>query len=126
MDVKGSVIRSEERASSARAAIDAAAHAIDCRVQRLKSRMYRSERAKHSGVSIRFDRPEGAQPFEEDGRVVRVKRFPMKPMTVEEAIFQIDMLGHDFFLFLSTDDQQYNLLYRRTDGDYGLIIPDML
>ena len=125
-DVNGSVIRSEERASSPRAAIDAAAHAIDHRVQRLKGRMYRGERAKHSGASIRFDQPEEAQPSEEDGRVVRVKRYPIKPMTVEEAIFQIDMLGHDFFLFLSSDDQQYNLLYKRTDGDYGLIIPDML
>ena len=125
-DVNGSVLRSEERATTARAAFAAAAHAIDKRVSRLKG-WYRSEKGKHSHELIRFDEPEAeAETFEEDGMVVRVKRFSSKPMPVEEAIFQMDMLGHDFFFFQSSEDQQYNLLYKRTDGDYGLIVPDAL
>ena len=58
--------------------------------------------------------------------MVRVKRFAVKPMTVEEATFQMEMLGHNFFLFLSDAERQYSVVYRRTDGDYGLIIPEML
>jgi putative sigma-54 modulation protein len=64
--------------------------------------------------------------FEEDGednRVVRIKRFPMKPMHVDEAIDQLELVGHDFFLFLNADENQFNVLYRRRDGDYGLLLP---
>jgi len=59
---------------------------------------------------------------EPEGRVVRRKRFPMKPMPVEEAIDQMELVGHDFFLFLNSDENQYNVLYRRKDGDYGLLM----
>ena len=125
LDVNGTVIRSEERASSAKAAIDAAARVIDGRVRRLKGRIYRSERGKQSGASIRFEQEEESEELEEEaGKVVRVKRFPLKPMAVEEALFEMEMLGHNFFLFLSTERQQYNLLYKRRDGDYGLIVPE--
>ena len=55
------------------------------------------------------------------GKVVRVKQFSIKPMTLDEAAFQMELLGHDFFLFLNGETDQYNLLYRRHDGDYGLI-----
>ena len=127
LDVNGSMLRSEERASSARAAIDAAADVLDRRVQRLKGRLYRSERGRHSGASVRFETPpEDVTLVEPEGKVVRIKRFAVKPMAVEEAVFQMEMLGHAFFLFLSTDDQQYRLLYKRSDGDYGLIVPEML
>ncbi|MGN6484765.1 MAG: ribosome hibernation-promoting factor, HPF/YfiA family [Thermomicrobiales bacterium] len=59
---------------------------------------------------------------EPEGRVVRRKRFPMKPMPVEEAIDQMELIGHDFFLFLNVEENQYNVLYRRKDGDYGLLM----
>ena len=65
-------------------------------------------------------------PVEEEGKVVRVKRISIKPMAVEEAIFQMEMLGHSFYLFLDMEDQKHHVLYRRTDGDYGLLIPDAL
>ena len=130
LDVNGSVLRSEERGATPRAAIDIAADVVDRRVQRLKGRVYRSERARHSGASIRYEAPpqEEAPSEAEDreGKVVRVKRFPIKPMTLDEAMFQMEMLGHDFFLFLNTEGRQYQLLYRREDGDYGLIVPEML
>ncbi len=126
VDVNGSIVRSEERARTTKAAVDAAAHAIDRRVKRLKSRLYRSERAKHDPSSIRFEEAEESVPVEEDGKVVRVKRFPIKPMAVEEAIFEMDMLGHSFYLFLDMEDQKHHVLYRRKDGDYGLLIPESL
>ena len=60
------------------------------------------------------------------GRVVRVKRFPVKPMTVDDAAFQMELLGHSFFLFLNSDTDDHNVLYRRRDGDYGLMQPEAL
>jgi putative sigma-54 modulation protein len=55
--------------------------------------------------------------------VVRTKRFPMKPMLVEEAIDQMELVGHDFFLFHNADEEKLNVLYRRRDGTYGLLAP---
>jgi putative sigma-54 modulation protein len=59
--------------------------------------------------------------LDDDGVVVRTKRFPMKPMAVEEAIDQMELVGHDFFLFRNEDDNALNVLYRRRDGAYGLL-----
>ena len=136
LDINGTMLRSEERAASTTAAIDAVVDVLDRRVQRLKGRLYRSEQAKKSGknVSIRYldagaSQPEPDSPSTEivtgEGKVVRLKRYPIKPMKVEEATFQMELLGHDFFLFFNNEDQQYNVLYRRKDSDYGLIQPEM-
>ena len=58
------------------------------------------------------------------GRVVRIKRFPMKPMTEAEAIDQMELLGHNFFLFQDADKDTLALLYRRQDGGYAMILPE--
>ena len=63
--------------------------------------------------------------LEELGKLVRTKRFVMTPMSVEDAILQMEMLGHNFFLFFNTDSDEYNVAYRRNDGDYGLIEPQL-
>jgi putative sigma-54 modulation protein len=70
---------------------------------------------------------EAAPPSEEaiSGKVVRVKRFEMFPMTPEEAIEQMELLGHQFFVFLNAEEGSINVVYRRRDGDYGLIIPEL-
>jgi putative sigma-54 modulation protein len=59
------------------------------------------------------------------GNIVRVKRFPVAPMNPEEAVEQMELLGHDFFVFFNADDGQINVVYRRRDGDYGLIQPEL-
>jgi putative sigma-54 modulation protein len=56
--------------------------------------------------------------------VVKTKRFLVKPMPVDEAMNQMELLGHDFFLFVDADTDRLNLLYRRDDGNYGLIEPE--
>lgn len=61
---------------------------------------------------------------EEHGAVVKVKRFPLKPMSVEEATLQLELVGHDFFVFQNADTDTTNVVYRRRDRDYGLIIPE--
>jgi len=62
---------------------------------------------------------------EERPEIVKVKRFAIKPMDVEEAIMQMDLLGHDFFVFLNADTNETNVVYRRRDGKYGLIEPEL-
>lgn len=58
-------------------------------------------------------------------RIVRFKRFPMTPMGPEEAVEQMELLGHDFFVFFNAEAGQINVIYRRKDGDYGVIQPEL-
>ena len=100
------------------------------RIERYKSRTYRSERARQT-TSLRVQEAEeavpSASPFEGkelgDGNLVRIKRFNMKPMSVDDAAFQMRLLGHHFFMFLNDESDQYNLLYQRDDNNLGLIQP---
>ena len=130
LDVNGDILRGEQRAASTTAAINAVAEVLDRRIERYKSRTYRSERARQLPPLRTQEAEETAQPRDviegellPDGTLVRVKGFHMKPLTVEEAAFQMQLLGHDFFMFLNSESDQHNLLYRRDDGDYGLIQP---
>jgi putative sigma-54 modulation protein len=59
-----------------------------------------------------------------DGQVVKVKTYALKPMSTEEAILQMELVDHDFFVFVRDDTQEVDVLYRRHDGDYGLLVPD--
>jgi len=61
---------------------------------------------------------------DEHGSVVKVKRFPLKPMSVEEATMQLELVGHDFFVFQNAETETTNVVYRRRDQHYGLIIPE--
>ena len=134
LDVDGTVLRGEEKGSNATAAVDEALDVMDRRMERLKGRLYRSQQTKRSSVSrMQAEAPPDLDPEtpgdeadESGGVVVKTKRFPMKPMTVEDAAFQMDMLGHEFFLFLNAETGEHNVVYRRADGDYGLIQPEPL
>ena len=131
LEVNGSILRGEQRASNTTAAINSVAEVLDRRIERYKSRAYRNERARQEGVALRTQQaeeaaqPPGAVEAEplSDGALVRIKQFDMKPLTMEEAAFQMQLLGHSFFMFLNSESRQYNVLYRRDDGDYGLIQP---
>ena len=100
------------------------------RIERYKSRAYHSERAKHS-PALRSEEAEevaqGSDVWDSEGPaggdLVKIKRFNMKPMTVEDAAFQMQLLGHSFFMFLDTESDRYNVLYLRDDGNFGLIQP---
>lgn len=128
----GTLLRGQRRAPTVQAAVDALADTLDRRVVHFKSRAYRSEAAKRHGDvhSIReLETPDVPASDEEEpeelplGRVVRSKRFSMKPMSVEEAVVQMELLDHSFYLFHNAATGAHNVLYRRNDGDYGLIEP---
>ena len=63
-------------------------------------------------------------PYEETGAIVRVKSFILKPMFPEDAIEQMELLGHTFFVFMNASDERLNVLYRRNDGNYGQLQPE--
>ena len=133
LSVNGTLLRAEERAPTVNAALDVVARALDRQVLRYKGRRFGRLKARKSerGTSIRAAgvAPEESNAEAEDviilsGKIVRVKRFPMEPTTVEEAATQMELVGHGFFFFLNAATDQDNVLYRRRDGDYAVIEPE--
>ena len=119
IDTGGTVLRGEERGEELYPTIDRVADIMDRQIERYKGKLYEKGR----GTSL--NKTEFAsEETERPGRVVKVKRFTVKPMSVDEAIEQMEFLGHDFLLFLDADNEKLNLLYRRRDADYGLIEPE--
>jgi putative sigma-54 modulation protein len=130
VNVDGTYLRAEERADQLEAAVDAVSDVLSRQVMRFKQKkLYRSERRvdKEGLAAVPEAAEEPALPPDAElisGRVVKRKRFAVKPMTEGEAIEQMELLGHNFFLFRDEDRQELALLYRRRDGDYGLILPE--
>lgn len=119
----GLILRGESRTEDLYASIDEAADRIERQVRRYKNRLQ-----KKFHVSPRFPEEPGGAPQEEPlddepARVVRTKRIPVKPMSVEEAVMQMELLGHDFFVFANAETEEVNVVYRRKDGQYGLLEP---
>ncbi len=130
VNVDGTYLRAEERAEQLEAALDAVSDVLSRQVVRFKQKkLYRSERrvdkealAVAAEVAEEPELPQDAEVI--SGRVVKRKSFVVKPMSEAEAIEQMELLGHSFFLFRDDDRQELALLYRRRDGDYGLILPE--
>jgi putative sigma-54 modulation protein len=121
LDSKGVLIRAQEKSKDIRTAIDKVANVLSKRIERYKGKLYDKGRGisfARQGAAIEAEEIEAPQ------RVVKSKRFLVKPMPVDEAINQMELLGHDFFLFIDADTERLNLLYRRQNGDYGLIEPE--
>ena len=137
INVRGATLRGQENGLTMFAAVDAVADVMDKQIKRYKGRVYRTAQARRSARNQAIREDVGAllediaaddeaqdEPIEELGKVVRVKRFPMKPMTVEDAIMEMELLDHDFFLFHNAETNRHSVVYRRADGDYGVIEPD--
>jgi putative sigma-54 modulation protein len=126
VDNHGTLIRSEERGQDIYTATDKVFEVMSSQIEHYKGKL---PYGKGKGSpSIRKNSVEATAAVdsenEETGpRVVKTKRFDVKPMSMDEAIDQMELLGHDFFLFYNPDDNRMNLLYRRKDGNYGLIEP---
>lgn len=117
----GSVLRSEERSSDMQSSIDAVMDKITRQIERYKGKHYRSQnRAQAEQLAALAEEEE---PIE--GAIVRTKRFVTRPMSVDEAIEQMELLGHDFFAFYDVVDSTFSVVYRRRDGGYGLLQPEL-
>jgi putative sigma-54 modulation protein len=124
---KGYILRAEERADDIFAAVDAALEKMQRRIERYKGKHYRG---RGDGKSAAEVVPLPVQEEEESGElgpvIARRKRFPLSPMDEFEAIEQMILLGHEnFFIFYNANSKSVNVLYRRRDGTYGLIEPEV-
>ncbi len=122
---KGFILRSEERADDIFAALDVAIDKMQRRIERYKGKRYRG-RGDGKSVSDMFETKQPAEEENDEPVIVRRKRFLMVPMDELEAIEQMNLLGHDeFFVFYNANTSTINVLYRRRDGTYGLIEPEV-
>lgn len=125
MQVGSLLVRSEGATDDMYASIDAAVDRIGRQVRKYKTRINRKlQEGPRIGQVLSSSGGAGADQEEEAPRIVRVKKFSFKPMDVEEAVLQMELLGHDFFVFTEADSDEINVVYRRRDGNYGLIGPE--
>ncbi len=119
----GQIVRVESEAFDARAALDTASDKYERQLRRLKERLIqRSRKASYKDLNPLDDPVDDSR--DRDAVVVRKKRFSLRPMSVEEAALQMEMLGHDFFVFLDAESGKQSVLYHRRDGDLGIIEPE--
>ena len=128
---RGTILRAEERSADIQTSIDAAVDKLSRQIERYKGRGKWRRRGK--GQMARQEQqvfesalalePEGEIAQEAELDVVRRKNFAVTPMSEDEAIEQLEMLDHDFFLYYNTDTASINVAYRRQDGGYGILIP---
>ncbi len=121
INLPGTILRAEEASDDMYAAIDKAVDVLERQIRKHKTKL---QRRYNNGETIRF---ENIMPLEEEDdrpKVVRIKRFDMKPMSVEEAMLQMELLRHNFFVFMNAESDDLNVLYKRKDGNYGLIEPE--
>ncbi|MEC0228621.1 ribosome hibernation-promoting factor, HPF/YfiA family [Paenibacillus alba] len=121
----GVLLRAEERNADMYASIDLVVDKLERQIRKHKTRTNRKIR-QEGGKRDLFKVETSAVTYveeEEDFELVRNKRFDLKPMDVEEAILQMNMVGHSFFVFSNMDTDTVNVVYKRNDGKYGLIEP---
>jgi putative sigma-54 modulation protein len=121
--INGSVLKASESSEDMYASIDGMSDKLERQVKRFRGRQIDRWQGQLK------NRPDETQSFvveeeeEIETRIVRTKQFQMKPMSAEEAVLQLELLDHDFYVFTSADTGDINVVYRRRDGDYGLIEP---
>lgn len=117
----GTIYRGEETDSTFRNALDLALEAIERQIRKNKTKL--EKRLREGALSDLYPAAEEPEPEDED-IIIRTKSFPLRPMTPEEAVLQMNLLGHDFFVFEDSQTGETNVVYRRRDKDYGLIVPE--
>lgn len=119
--LNGYILRGEEATGDMYASIDLVVDKLERQLRKYKTKLAR--KLKSQGLKDLIAKYPDDE--EEVPELVRTKRFPIKPMAVEEAIMQMNMLGHSFFVFSNAESEQVNVVYRRKDGNYGLIEPEV-
>ena len=119
----GVILRGEEENEDMYASIDLVVDKIERQIRKVKTRLAR----RQAGDALKFqyipDDPAGKDI--EEHKIVRTKRFAMKPMSSEEAVLQMELLGHNFFVYENAESGDVNVVYKRKDGNFGLIEPEI-
>jgi len=123
---KGPVLRAQESSTDMYASIDLVAEKLERQVKRYREKRSRRQAehiAQHHNHGAAEPTPVATLPEGDEAMIVKTKQFNMKPMTEEEALLQLELIGHDFFVFVNADSDEVNVIYKRRDGNYGLIEP---
>ncbi|MBN1261037.1 MAG: ribosome-associated translation inhibitor RaiA [Anaerolineae bacterium] len=119
--IQRNILRAEERAGDIFTAFDAVMDKMERQIKRYKQRkLDRRSDVPEMPLGLEEESP---SELEQGGRIVRVKRFEVNSITPEEAVDQMELLGHFFYVFLDGTDGQLSVVYKRENGDYGLIKP---
>ncbi len=130
-DERGTILRAEERTNDMFSSVDAVVDKLYRQINRYRGKKRSNRRAGDEGeyeampaeTALLVDEEE--EESEGGYEIVRHKRFPLHPMSTEEAIEQMELLGHDFFVFFNLEEEAVNVIYRRHDGNYGLLLPEL-
>jgi len=117
----GIILRGEEATADMYTSLDKVCDKLDGQMRKQKTKLEN----RYHGDSVRFkDIPPMDEDDNEESKIVKVKKFNVKPMSEEEAILQMELLGHSFFVFKNSEDLEVNVVYKRKDGNYGLIVSE--
>ncbi len=123
---RGYIYRAEQTSTDMEEALDKAVERLSGQIRKYKTRL--DKRMKTDVDAAAYAMLEENEPDiieEKEIEIVRSKKFSVKPMDVEEAVLQMNMLGHEFFMFRNIDTGEINVVYKRVDGNYGLLEPDV-
>ena len=121
VNMHGYMLRGEEQSADLYVSIDKVVEKLERQIRKHKTKL--EKRYRGGGFKADVIVPDDEQIIQ-DFAVVKNKRFSFKPMSTEEAILQMDLLHHDFFVFTNADNEDVNIVYRRKDGKYGIIEPE--
>ncbi len=121
--VKGNIIRSEQVSSDMYVSIDLVEEVIERQLRKYKNKLI-ARHQEGSNFKQEFFEAEDLTDIDDEVRIVRTKKFGIKPMYPEDACVQMELLGHDFFVFCNAETDEVNVVYRRKNGTFGLIEPE--
>ena len=121
--VKGNIIRSEQTSSDMYVSIDLVEEVIERQLKKYKTKIIQSKQA--AGTAFTQDYIDNDYEEEAEVKIVRSKKFGIKPMDPEEACIQMELLGHNFFVFSNAETGEVNVVYKRKGNTYGLIEPEL-
>ena len=119
--VKGNIIRAEESSSDMYVSIDLVEEIIERQMKKYKNKLIDKKQSAQAFSALFLNEE---VPADEEIQIVKAKRFAMKPMDPEEACVQMELLGHNFYVFLNAETEQVNVVYKRKGNTYGLIEPE--
>ena len=121
--VKGNIIRSEQVSNDMYVSVDLAAEVIERQLKKYRTKFRADQQAGAASLRTDFIERE-VEDDDEEVRIVRTKKFDIKPMYAEDACVQMELLGHDFYVFCNAETDEVNVVYKRKGNTYGLIEPE--
>ena len=120
--VKGNIIRAEESSNDMYVSIDLVEEVIERQLRKYKNKLVARQQEGGNFKQEFFDTAENTD--EDEIKIVRTKKFGIKPMYPEDACIQMELLGHDFYVFCNAETEEVNVVYKRKNGSFGLIEPE--